>query len=240
MIGLAVVTASGITTVWLLAPGEADRLREENEALTRQTFELQRAVERLTGEARMAEVHVIEQVFAGQPVNGQPSPTDQTTIEFIELDREGHPLPGRRFTLQDDVIFFDALVIRFHQELVAAGDALRGKSLALFRRVYGEAQSPTDGFAIDPAGDVPDFYRVEPEPSPFERELWARFWDLARNPELAASQGVEVAQGEAVYVPMRQGDVWSLTLQNNGGLKMKLRRSDARHPARLESQPPVN
>jgi hypothetical protein len=49
------------------------------------------------------------------------------------------------------------------------GDLLRGKSLHLFRRVFGEAQEPRDGPSIGttrPDG-IPDVYRISPSPSAF-------------------------------------------------------------------------
>ncbi len=216
LFGLAVIAASGFGTVWLLTPSEADRLRQQKEQLVRERQELQRAIERLTGATRLADVLVVDQTppDAGGPV--------VTTLQFIEIDRAGRPLPARTFVIQDDVIFFDALVIKFNAEHVAAGDALRGKSLALFRRIYGEHQNPFEGYAVDPAGDVPDVFRVDPNPNPFERRLWSRFWDYVSNPGLAAAEGVRVAQGEAVYVRMRKGQQWSLTLDNNGGLNINL------------------
>jgi hypothetical protein len=225
LVGALVLFGSGVATVFLLSPGEADRLRKDNEAQARRIFELHRSIERLTGETRVAEVHVVDQVLAGQLVEGRPAPSDLTTIEFIELDREGHPLPSKRFQIADTVIFFDALVIKFTHELVAEGDELRGRSLALFRRIYGEHQQPAEGFLVDPAGDVPNVFRVHPDPGEEERALWAKFWDYAADPALAARKGVRVAQGEAVYMPMRKGEVWSLTLQNDGGLNLTRRRA---------------
>ena len=239
MIGVAIVAGGGAGTLWLLSAGETARLRRENEELARRERELQRVIERLTGEVRVGEVHVIDQVRAGNRVNGQPALTDMTTIEFIELDHEQHPLPSQRFWVPDDVIFFDALVLKFDHEHVKAGDALRGKSLALFRRIYGEHQNPADGFGIDPDGDVPNIFRINPEPNAFERELWSQFWRYAADPELAARQGVRVAQGEAVYVPMERGQVWTLTLQNNGGLNIKLRRPGAEATTRPGHRPPA-
>lgn len=227
ILGLAVVTVCGVSTVWFLAPGEADRLRREKEELAQQRAELQRSIQRLTGEDRVAEVRVIDQVRAGDMVDGRRVEQTQTTIEFVELDRQQHPLPAQRFVVPDTVLFFDALVIKFDQEHVTAGDALRGKSLALFRRIYGEHQRPIDGFAVDPEGNVPHVFRVNPEAGRFERKLWAQFWSYATDPELAARDGVRVAQGEAVYVPMNKGEVWTLTLQNNGGLNIRLHRKGA-------------
>lgn len=219
LLGLAVMTVCGVGTVWVLMPDEAARLRREYAELEREKVELARAVDRLTGEDRVAEVHVIEQLPPEHP-GGRPV----TRIEFIELDRDGHPLPARQFTIDDDVIFFDALVIKFDPEHVAAGDKLRGKSLAMFRRIYGEHQNPAEGALVDPTGEVPGRYRGAPEANAYERKLWARFWDYATFPEEAAKEGVRVAHGEAVYVPMREGQVWTLTLQNNGGLSIKLHR----------------
>lgn len=227
---LVLVTGFGAGAVWMLLPGEADRLRKENEQLERQKFELQRAVQRLSSEDRVAEVRVVDQVRTGESVNGQPATGDTTTIEFIEIDRQGHPLPSKRFVVSDRVIHFDALVIKFEQEDVASGDALRGKSLALFRRIYGDRQQPAEGFPVDPEGDVPSVYRVQPDPSPLERQLWAGFWDYARNPVLAARDRVRIAQGESVYQPMLKGDIWTLTLQNNGGLNIKLQRTERTSP----------
>lgn len=232
MIGLATVAVCGVGTVWLLSPGEVQRLRSENEELARQSVELQRAIDRLTGEDRAAEVHVLDQVQAGEIVNGRPVGGTITTIEFIELDRDQHPLPSQRFIIEDDWIFFDALVIKFDHEYVAAGDQLRGKSLALFRRIYGEHQNPADGFPIDRTGDVPEVFRLEGEPNPYEGKLWSMFWDYAANPKLADRDGVRIAQGEAVYQRMRRGEVWTLSLQNNGGLNIKLHRPGAEAASR--------
>ena len=236
MMGLAVVAVSGVGTYWLLAPQEAERLRLENEQLAQERMELQQVVERLVVEHRVAEVHVIDQIRKGEWLNGREADRTLTTIEFIELDRQGHPLPSRRFVLEDEVIFFDGLVIKFDHEHVATGDALRGRNLVLFRRIFGEHQQPAEGYWIDPKGDVPNIYRVNPEPGTLERKLWSRFWDYATNPDLAAKQGVRVAQGEAVYAPMRRGQIWSLTLENTGGLNLKLHRTAKGQPSATEAR----
>ncbi|NLX14272.1 MAG: hypothetical protein GXY44_11545 [Phycisphaerales bacterium] len=235
MAGLTVLAASGAGVWYLYRPPETRQLRQENQELLRQRRELEGMVERLASEQRIAEIHVIDQVRPGELINGVPAPSVVTILEFIEIDRQGNTLPGKRFQIHDSLIFFDALVIQFDPDHVAAGDALRGKSLALFRRIFGEHQKPVDGYAIDPAGQIPDVYRVNPLPSDLEKKLWSRFWDYATDPELAKQEGVRVAQGEAVYAPMRKGDTWTITLQNNGGLNLKLVRAGDRGPMRLES-----
>jgi hypothetical protein len=238
-LGLVIFGAAAVGTLWLLSPGETARLRREKEELEKRRVALEQAVNRLTGEDRVAEVYVTQQVKKGELLNGQPAPTDVTIIEFIEMDREGHPLPSKQFIINDGILHFDALVLKFDPEYVALGDALRGKSLALFRRIYGESQTPADGFPIDPSGDVPNIYRVNEQPTPFEQQLWGRFWELASDPDLAARNGVRIAQGEAPYVPVQKGQRWTLTIQNNGGMNVKLSRSNADQTSRPSLAPSV-
>ncbi len=238
-LGLIIFGAAAAGTLWLLSPGETARLRHENEQLEKRRAALEQAVSRLTGEDRVADVYVTQQVKKGELLNGQPAATDVTIIEFIEMDREGHALPSKQFIINDSIIHFDALVLKFDPQYVTMGDALRGKSLALFRRIYGESQAAVNGFPIDPSGDVPNIYRVNPQPTPFEQQLWSRFWELATDPDLAAKNGVRIAQGEVKYVPVSKGQVWTLTIENNGGMNVKLRRSNADQTSRPSLAPSV-
>ena len=50
--------------------------------------------------------------------------------------------------------------------------------------------------------------------------MWKRFWRLAGDPEAARRHGVRVAQGEAVYKPVRSGQVFDLIAESAGGLTM--------------------
>lgn len=246
LFGVAMIGAAGAGIVWMLDDGDARRLREEHLRLTHERNELLRAVDRLTGEDRVAEVHVLHRIAAGEMFNGSPAPTSITTLEFIELDRDGHPLPSRTFQLLGNKIYFEAFVIKFDHEHVAEGDPLRGKSVTLFNRVFShyeatpgetvasstdapETRVQVDSFQIDPSDDVPNLYRIEPEPNPYELRIWERIWDYASNPKLATEDGVRVVQIEAVrsIIAMDKGQVWALTLQNNGGLNLKLHRGHA-------------
>ncbi len=237
MLGLAILAASGTGTLWFLWPDTIGELREENAKLVRQKRELQQKIARLSARQRLAEIHIIDQVRPGEFVNGRPADKPISTLEFIEIDRQGNTLPAKRFVIYDDVIFFDALVIKFEHDKVAAGDPLRGKSLTLFRRIYGEHQQPIEGFAVDTEHKIPSVYRVNPNPGELEKKLWSKFWDYATDPQLAEEDGVRVAQGEAVYVPVRKGDTWRLTLQNNGGLNLKLTSAGDRGPMKLHNKP---
>ena len=217
---------------------ENERLTQEHEALRRTADRLHRekqqladVVERLSIERRVAEVDVIQQHF---DENGRVL---QTVIRLTEIDRDGNPLPSQTFGVPGRMPHFDALVIKFKDDYVAQGDALRGKSVALFRRVYCETQAPEDGFWLGRRGDVPDVYRTNPDPTPFELNLWERFWSFAASPHSAALAGVRVAQGEAVYAPMKPGENWLLTLEADGGLNLIKRRGTTALPGSSDDTP---
>ena len=72
-------------------------------------------------------------------------------------------------------------------------------------------------------GGVPAGYAGSERPLDFEKKLWERFWDLCTDPALAAEYGVRVAQGEAVYKPMKPGVLYELTVDADGGLNLVTR-----------------
>jgi hypothetical protein len=213
----AVLASIGLITGGYLF--QADRrhkeeLAKDNERLRREREELVAVVQRLRLERRVADVEVLEQQTdnAGQVL--------RTTLKLTEIGRDATPLPAQVFDIPGRVPHFDALVIKFQDNYVERGDPLRGASLALFRRVYGESQAPEDGYWLGRPGDVPDVYRVSPTPSKLEVGLWNDFWQYATDPARAAVAGVRVAQGEAVYAPMTSGQCWRLTLEVDGGLNL--------------------
>jgi hypothetical protein len=79
--------------------------------------------------------------------------------------------------------------------------------------------NPADGVAIDTPGAVPPAYAVS-ELGELQQRLWTHFWEIATNPKLARDMGVRVAQGEAVYKPVRKGQVYELVLDAVGGMSM--------------------
>jgi len=179
---------------------------------------LNQVVERLESESRVAQVMVKK-----QGINPRTH-VRETELKFAEIARDGEPLPARSFTVEGDIAYFDALVIKFDRQYVERGEALRGKSICLFRRIFGENQTPEEGFPIDDqASDghgIPDVYRVNPDPTAFEVDLWSEFWMYATHPEEAKEKGIRVIQGEAVYQQLTPGNIYTLTLDNAGGLNI--------------------
>lgn len=196
------------------------QLREERQMLTRM-------VDRLGRSHRLAQIVVTDQ-----------SPSE-TSLLLVELDDSGNPLSRQCFTIPGEVAFFDGLVVKFSPESVAQGHPLRGRSIALLRRVYCENQAPQDGFDLDHPGDIPPGYRLVGETAvnrssdtaasdkankaQFEKRIWSQFWAIANDPILAEELGVRVAQGEAVYKPMKPGVLYELTIDAVGGLNLETR-----------------
>lgn len=189
------------------------RLVREMRQLEQRNAELQRVVTRLETERRVAQLYVISQD------KGPDGKVRSTTVDFQEIDRDGSPLPARRLTVKGDVIFVDALVVRFGNEYVERNDLLRGHSLHLFRRIFGEHDRPSDGQPLDLPQEIPAAYRTQARPSDFEQTLWRDFWKYASDPAAAQRLGVRVAQGEAVYQHVSPPQRWRLTTRADGGLE---------------------
>ena len=74
---------------------------------------------------------------------------------------------------------------------------------------------------IDAPGQVPEIYRdADPALASFELKLWADFWKLAADPQFAATQHVRVANGQGVWGMFEEDRLYTLTLENNGGLNL--------------------
>jgi len=207
-------------------------LQQENQKLKQQKQTLQKMIDRLSNTTRLAQIVVTAQ-----------SP-NTTTLLIAEVNDNNDNSPDknkilsqRSVTIPGHIAFFDGLVVKFDRNSVAQGDPFRGKSIALLRRIYSEKQAPQDGFILDKTGDIPTPYQLDdnkiptPEsknnntktntPRSFEKRIWSRFWAIANDPELAKQLGVRVAQGEAVYKPMKPGILYELTIDAAGGLNLE-------------------
>lgn len=194
----------------------SDHARQQRIAeLERERAELRQVISRLKQARRVARLLV-----AGQrkDASGQ---IVETTVEFSALGRTDESGDVRRVLVPGDVCYIDALVVRFLDQYVEKGDRLRGHSIHLFRRIFGEGQRPIDGISLDEPDSVPAAYRINEDASRFERQLWKRFWQYARDPSLAEEMGVRLAQGEAVYQRLQPGQLWEVCIRADGGLEMK-------------------
>jgi hypothetical protein len=225
IVGTLILVGAGAGGVYLadqmvLAPGRAlQRQIAERDAqiraLTERNQALEAAVRLLRHTERRARLVVLDQ---GPGSDGHM----KTRVRFTELDSQGASVgEARELSLEGEEVYVDALVIKFEDNFVTAGDALKGKALLLFRRIFTDRRRPADGDVLDREGQMPQSYAAERAPTAFERELWARFWELANNPEEAQRRGVRALHGEAVSTRLRKDRVYTITLRSTGELAIQ-------------------
>lgn len=209
LVFLAALVIAG--TVGLYTYERHNSVQHQLEDQKLKTQQLREVVGHLQAERRVADVIVTDRTeIAGVP---------HTTLLFVEYARDGSPLPGKRFTFEGEQAHVDAMAVIFDGKFVESRDPLRGQSIALFTRLFGDRQTPENAHRIDDPNHIPAIYRgVDPRLSEFEQELWRDFWRLVDDPAYRAAMGVRVAQGEGVWGKFVPGKLYTLTVQNNGGL----------------------
>lgn len=185
----------------------------------RRIRELEFRLELLKIDHRVARIEVLEQ-GPGPGADGQI----ETRVRFVELDGQGEPLgQGQIAVVRGERVYLESLVIKFDDSFVEAGDFLRGTSVCLFTRLFGEGTAPEAGTPIDSVGTRPHPYGTagDAESDLFQAELWERFWDYAHDPEAAAAKGVRAIHGEAPFVRARPGRSYRVELRASGGLSIR-------------------
>jgi hypothetical protein len=180
------------------------------------------AMRLLKVERRLAQVIVLEQT--GSLEQGD----FKTRCRFVEVNEQGEPLGDpQEFTIEGDLLYVDAWVVKFEDLLVEQGDPLRSASLCLFRRLFGEEQKPADGLVLDTPFERPAIYGGEDNLSDLEKEVWQNFWEYANDPERAAELGIRAAHGEAPSMKLKKGQIYELSLRASGGLTFSPQRIPA-------------
>jgi hypothetical protein len=184
------------------------------EKLQDEKRQLEQVVTRLEHEKRVADVLVSRQETNDQGVL-------ETTLLFVEYDKAGNALPAKSFTIEGNTAHIDAMVIKFDHDFVAQSDPLRGHSLALFTKIYGDRQAPAEAAMIDPPGKIPDIYRgADPVVSQFELDLWKDFWKLYEDENYRKAKGVRALGGHGVWGPFLPDKLYTITIESDGGLNM--------------------
>lgn len=207
------------------------RLSEQIKKLEQRREHLEQFVSRLTSEKRVADIIVTEQLARGSQI-------DSTTLMLMEHGRDGQRLPPRFYTIRGNIAHIDAMVIKFERDYLEQNDPLRGHSLVLLHRLYGDYQAPADGYQIDEPGRPPVVYRDETitkEAAAFEAELWKNFWQFADDPKLREEKGVRVVQGEGPWTRFYPDRVYSLSSEADGGLNIVARPIDGIFKEYLEA-----
>lgn len=190
-------------------------LNEDIKEKAKKIEKLDTSLRLLKVDQRVARLHVLKQT-------GSAEKGDLVTqFSFVELDSKGKPLDApRTYSIKGDLVYLDAWVIKFKDELIESGDPEHAASIFLFRRIFGEAQQPKEGFVVDPVGSGPAPYRSDKPPTETEKELWAHFWEIANDPKQAESKGIRAAHGEAPSIKLNPGMTYRVILRASGGLSI--------------------
>lgn len=173
--------------------------------------QLKQAISNLTDEDQIGYAKVISQ----RDEDGRLL----TTIRFVETARSDKTkvILQKEYTIEGDVIHFDALIVKFDDKMVTDG---KSRALYLWRRVYGEKMPPGEGFAIEEPGVEPRRYKGLLEAlSLRHRELfWSSIWDLANDPEKLHEHGIKAIYGSVIYQKLREGLIYVFKISPTGQL----------------------
>ncbi len=179
---------------------------------------LQGIIERLTAEARVADVWVEE------ITKDEAGGAEYLKLKILQYDVDGKPLQPVYCTFSlNNVIHFEALVIRLNDEVVKGGE---GKSIHLFRRAFAldDNGNTYEACVLNKPDEVPDGYRLaggDPRAREIERRHWRSFWKYALDEERRQAAGVKNAQIEAPATRFVPDKIYQLRLEADGGLYIK-------------------
>lgn len=191
---------------------QRDALEVDLTASRKEIERLDTAMRLLKVDHRLARITVISQ-------QGSTETNDLSTrFQFVEVDDQGAAVEDpREFSIAGDLLYIDGWVIKFNDDYIEQGDSLRSTSIYMFRRLFGEHQTPRDGFELDSQNTRPVAYRTGEQPSEFEQDLWNRFWHYANNPEEAREKGVRAMHGTAEYTKLMPGKSYLVELRASDG-----------------------
>lgn len=170
---------------------------------------LKQAITNLTDESQIGYAKVIRQENADGKL--------LTIVKFVETARDDitKKILEKEYTIEGDIIHFDALIVKFGDKMVTDGKA---RALYLWRRVYGEKMAPDEGFTIEEPGAEPQRYKDLLEALPIEHRqmFWSNIWDLANDTEKLAEYDVDAIYGNAVYSKLKTGLIYVFKLTPTG------------------------
>ena len=144
-----------------------------------------------------------------------------TIGQFVEVNDKGEKLgEPRQFRINGDVVYVDNWVVKFDDKYVEQAEIERSTSLVLFRRIFGEAQTPNDGIPLDAVGSRPQAYGNGNQMSAFEKQIWDDFWTIANDEAQAKEMGIRAAHGEAPSMKLQKGKSYKIQLRASDGLSI--------------------
>jgi hypothetical protein len=217
--------AGGAVSAWGYHKLNSDELvlqRLQIEELEKQQELLEHQIYFLKERQRVAQIEVLEQFHDPESRSGK-----RTKLRFWEVGEDGQAIgDASEFTIDGDVVYVDAQVIKFDPEFLQENNLEQGSSLLTFRRLFGEFQSPSDGFPLDQSKQPPPAFSVEDNRGgeageDFHAELWRNFWQYANRPEVMRQMGVHAMHGEAPYIQLAPAGRYQIELRTTDGLTIR-------------------
>jgi hypothetical protein len=179
-------------------------------SLLTENHELNKAIRNLTAEEQIGYATLLSQ---STDALGQKT----SLVRFVQT-APGHPdqiVSEQLFTIDGDVVHFDALIVKFSDEYVKDG---KGRALYLWRRIYGEGTAPADGEMIQTPTKAPERYRAITESLRLKNQpvFWESIWDLANDPSRLSQYGVTAVFGNAIYTKMEEGKIYVFKINAAG------------------------
>jgi len=204
MVLLAVLGAGGFLWHHFTTNKTINDLLNKNE-------ELKTAITNLSQEDKIGYAKVLSQ----EERDGQL----YTKLRFVETDREDFTkhLLRKEYEVAGDVVFFDALMVTFGDNLVKDGTE---RAMYMWRRVYGEKQPPEEGFPIETEGQPSPRYAQLCEKLSIEdgQLFWDEIWALSNNPKRLEHLGIKAVLGKVVYRPLKPGLVYIFKVSGTGAI----------------------
>jgi hypothetical protein len=142
-----------------------------------------------------------------------------TTLKFVETARDDktNRILEKEYTIEGDVVHFDAMIVKFSNQLVIDG---KERSMYLWRRVYGENMAPNAGYPIEDANKEPMRYQgLLKKLDLKERALfWSSIWDLANDPKKYSNLGIQAVYGNVIYSKLKPKLIYVFKISNTGQL----------------------
>ncbi|HAQ57641.1 MAG TPA: hypothetical protein DEA16_05980 [Opitutae bacterium] len=141
----------------------------------------------------------------------------ESVVRFVQTaaDNPQTTVSEQLFVVRGDIIYFDALIVKFTNEYVKDGTE---RALYLWRRIYGETTTPANGDAIEIPGTAPERYYTITESLHLKNRdiFWEAIWELANDPTRLSDYGVQAVFGNAIYTRMQPGKVYIFKISASG------------------------
>ncbi len=177
--------------------------------LLKENKQLRQAITNLTQEDQIGFAKVIKQWIEDGKLF--------TTLKFVETARDDKlkRILEKEYTIEGDIVHFDALIVKFDGRMVMDGKA---RALYLWRRIYGETMTPQQGFAIEEPGTEPLRYGDLLKALPIEHRqmFWSNIWDLANDNEKLKQYDIVAIYGNVIYTRLKEGLIYIFKIDSSG------------------------